>query len=379
MTEVSAAHSGAPRLPLRLHRRGIRMVLLTMLAITAPSVAACQPSAQPPGATPNGEVQVVAARLQVPWSVAFVGQEALISERNTGRILAVRPGAPSRIVGTAPNVATPTDGGLLGLAVLNSGDKVWLYAFHSTNTANQIVRLPYEAGRLGAPEVVFDKIPVGNGHNGGRIAFGPDGMLYAATGENRNGPLSQDPNSLAGKILRMTPTGGVPDDNPTRGSVVYSMGHRNPSGLAWDRDGQLWETEFGDKGADELNRIEPGKNYGWPVVEGRAGNPAFVDPVVQWPVAEMGPAGLAYIDGTFFIAGLTGKRLWSVTFDADGKPIPTPHYVGEFGRLRDVTRGPDDRLWIVTNKTDGRGGDTPTDVDDRILSVALTPVRGDGQ
>ena len=155
-------------------------------------------------------------------------------------------------------------------------------------------------------------------HNGGRIAFGPDGMLYATVGDAGDPDTAQDPASLNGKILRMTPTGKVPDDNPIDGSLVYSMGHRNPQGLAWDSDGQLWAAEFGQDTWDEFNRIEPGGNYGWPVVEGigrRRSPDAYIDPWAQWPTDDASPSGLTYVDGTFFMAGLGGERLWAIYVD----------------------------------------------------------------
>lgn len=324
------------------------------------------------GVIPRGAPVDVATHLNIPWSVVYAGDEVLVSERNTANILAFRPGQTTRRVATVPGVTARLDGGLLGLAVLDKGGALWVYAYHSTATDNRIVRMPYTKGALGTAQTVLAGMPGGRGHNGGRIAFGPDGMLYATVGEAQNPALSQDLKSLGGKILRMTPEGAVPADNPIPGSVVYSLGHRNPQGLAWDDRGQLWAAEFGDKGWDELNRIEPGKNYGWPAVEGRGGNPAYVDPIVQWRTTEMGPSGLAYVDGTFFLAGLTGKRLWSVTFDGAGQPVTAQYYVGEYGRIRDVIKGPNGNLWFVTNKTDRRG-DTPGPTDDRVLSVSLVP------
>lgn len=348
------------------------VVIAAYLSVSAGAGAGQRAGRQPTaaGAALQAPSEVVQG-LSVPWSIIFVGDEALVSQRDKMDILAMRPGRRPRSLGVIRDAATPVDGGVLGLATLHRDGTDWIYAFHSTDADNCIVRMTYADGALGVPEVVFAGIPVGRGHNGGRIAFGPDGMLYVATGETRNPALSQDPRSLAGKILRMTPTGSVPADNPFPGSVVYSIGHRNPQGLAWDAAGRLWATEFGDKGWDELNRIEAGRNYGWPEVEGRAGNAAFVDPVVQWRTTEMGPSGLAYVDSTFFIAGLTGKRLWSVKIDAGGKPITTAHFAGAYGRMRDVVKGSDGRLWFVTNNTDGRGG-PPRPGDDRIFAVWLS-------
>lgn len=321
------------------------------------------------GVLPAGTPVEMVSGLNMPWSAVPVGHEVLISQRNTGEIVAFRPGGTLRSVGTVPNVVARGDGGMLGLAVLEEGADAWIYAYHSFGSGNRIVRMPYTEGGLGHIEIVVDGLPGGRGHNGGRIAFGPDGMLYATVGDTRNPDLSQDPDSLAGKILRMMPDGSIPNDNPIGSSLVYSLGHRNPQGLAWDESGQLWATEFGDDAWDELNRIEPGGNYGWPLVEGRGDHPVYIDPVVQWRTQEMGPSGLAYVDGSFFVAGLTGQRLWSVASDAAGNPVATAHYIGEYGRIRHVFEGSDGNLWFLTN---GRRGEP----EGRVLSVPLAPAPG---
>lgn len=316
-------------------------------------------------AMPVGLPQQMAAGLTIPWSAAIAGDEILVSQRGTGEIVAIQSGSAVRTVGSVPGVFARGDGGMLGIAILRVDEDRWLYAYHSTHAGNRIVRMRYLNGTLGDIEIVLDGLPGGSGHNGGRLAFGPDGMLYATTGEIRNPALSQDLGSLAGKILRMTPSGEVPQDNPMPGSYVYSYGHRNPQGLAWDRDGQLWSTDFGDDTWDELNRIEPGGNYGWPVAEGRAGRAEFIDPVVQWPTQEMGPSGLAFIGGTFFVAGLTGQRVWAVQADTGGAAKVSDFYAGEYGRIRDVFEGPDGKLWFLTNGRRGEPGGS-------LMAVALS-------
>ncbi len=191
--------------------------------------------------------------------------------------------------------------------------------------------------------------------------------FYATAGDATQTSNAQDPDSLNGKILRMTLTGAVPADNPTPGSLVYSMGHRNPQGLAWDADGQLWASEFGQDTWDELNRIEPGGNYGWPIVEGIAKKAGFIDPVYQWKTSEASPSGLAYVSGTFFMAALRGARLWTIY---PGTPFDAvAYFTNVYGRIRDAVPGPDGTLWILTNNTDGRGN--PQDGDDRLLEVRL--------
>jgi len=193
-------------------------------------------------------------------------------------------------------------------------------------------------------------------------------MLYATVGDASNLALSQDVTSYNGKILRMTETGGVPDDNPFENSLVYSLGHRNPQGIAWDDSGQLYAAEFGQDTWDEFNRIEAGGNYGWPIIEGIGDDPDYIDPLYQWNTAEASPSGLTYIRGTFFMAGLGGHRVWAIY--PDGASEPTEWYkTTKYGRVRDVLPGPDGSLWFLTNNTDGRG--EPSEGDDKIWQVEL--------
>jgi glucose/arabinose dehydrogenase len=359
----------------------MRRLLLPVLAVTV-VLAGCtaspqtSPGSSPPSPAPTDEqVQPagspadVTTGLAAPWSILRVSDtETLISQRDDGRILSVASDRSPVEVGTVPGVVHQGEGGLLGLAYRDG----WVYAYLTTADDNRIVRMPYDDGSPGDPEVVLAGLAKAGNHNGGRIAFGPDGMLYATVGDAGNPDLAQDPASLNGKILRMTPDGEVPSDNPTRGSYVYSMGHRNPQGLAWDADGQLWAAEFGQNTWDEFNHIEPGANYGWPVVEGQVDDARFTPPVLQWPTSEASPSGLAYVGGTFFLASLRGERVWAIYVDDTGAASAVPWFVGEFGRIRDVAAGPDGSLWFLTNNTDGRGD--PRDGDDRLLQVRLTPL-----
>ena len=205
-------------------------------------------------------------------------------------------------------------------------------------------------------------------HNGGRIKLGPDGMLYVTVGDASDTGTSQNVDSPNGKILRIDPDGSIPADNPFPGSPVYSLGHRNPQGLAWDASGRLWAAEFGQNTWDEINLIEPGGNYGWPNVEGIGGDPAYIDPVVQWSTDDASPSGLASVGATLFMAGLGGERLWVVD-PTTGEA--TEFFAGQFGRIRDVIEGPDQTLWLLTNNTDGRG--SARSGDDRIVQVQLAP------
>jgi glucose/arabinose dehydrogenase len=344
--------------------------------ITLPGSPPASPTSEPDGVQPAGTPTDVVTGLVAPWSILRVDDRVtLVSQRDDGQVIKLGPDGTLTSVGTVPGVVHQGEGGLLGLASSADGD--WLYAYETTADDNRIVRIPlHNGGRLGDDvEVVLSGLAKAGNHNGGRIAFGPDGMLYATVGDAGNPDNAQNPDSLNGKILRMTPTGDVPDDNPTPGSLVYSMGHRNPQGLAWDSDGQLWAAEFGQDTWDEFNRIEPGGNYGWPIVEGIGGEQSasrgFIDPWAQWPTDDASPSGLTYIDGTFFMAGLGGQRLWALYPDAATKTASAVEwYSGAYGRIRDVTPGPDGSLWMLTNNTDGRG--SPRDGDDRILQVRLT-------
>lgn len=223
---------------------------------------------------------------------------------------------------------------------------------------------------LGPSTTLIDRLPSGQIHNGGRIELGPDGVLYLGVGGTGQRSRAQDLSFLGGKILRFTPDGGIPADNPFPGSPVYSYGHRNVQGIGWTADGRMVASELGQDTWDELNVIQPGKDYGWPLVEGTAGTArGFVDPVQTWPTDEASPSGLAVVDGTVFVANLRGTVLRAVPVADLGRS--TTLYQGRYGRIRDVVRAPDGRLWILTHNTDGRG--TPRPGDDRILAVPLAP------
>lgn len=310
-----------------------------------------------------GEPQILARDLDAPWSIAFYDGAALVSERDSARILELDDAGQARVIATVDDVAPRGEGGLLGLAVHESH----LYAYFTAEDENRIERFPISGtpGNLsvGNPEVLLDGIPAGSTHNGGRIAFGPDGLLYATVGDAGNREAAQDRDSPSGKILRMTPEGGVPEGNPFPGSLVYSYGHRNPQGLAWAQDGTLYASEFGQNTWDELNVIEPGGNYGWPEVEGMGDNDEFINPVQQWEPSEASPSGIAIRDDTLFMANLRGARMREIPLADTSQSVE--HFTDEYGRLRDVTVAPDGSLWVMTNNTDGRGNPSPDD--DRIL------------
>ncbi|WP_182346710.1 PQQ-dependent sugar dehydrogenase [Tomitella gaofuii] len=326
------------------------------------------PAAPGPGGPLTGTPVDVTTGLDAPWSVVLAGAIPLVSERDTGRILEITADGSARTVGTVPSVVTGGEGGTLGMAV-DDGRRLYVYSTGPEGNRIQRFSLLGQQGSLalGPPETILDGLPSATIHNGGRIAFGPDGMLYAGVGDAGERSRAQDLGSLGGKILRMTPDGAVPADNPFPGSLVYSYGHRNVQGFGWAEDGTMFASEFGQNTWDELNVIEPGGNYGWPVVEGIAGDARFLDPVQQWRPAEASPSGIAVADGTVFIANLRGATLRAVP--VDDPTTSRDYFTHEYGRLRDVAVSPDHSLWFLTGNTDSRGTVRPGD--DRIVSIGL--------
>lgn len=348
--------------------------------VQTPSAEATTPAATPTPSTSSipamwrsaGAPTAVAANLRVPWSVVpFADGTRIVSTRG-GEIVEIDASGSVRTIGGISGVSATGEGGLLGLALLEKDAEAWLYAYLTSWDGNRVIRMPLlgapgERG-LGGEQVILEGIPKANTHNGGRIAFGPDGYLYVATGDAGNRDASQDPGSLAGKILRLDAEGSPAPGNPF-GTAVYSLGHRNVQGLAWTEDGTLWATEFGQDQVDEINRIVPGGNYGWPIHEGAAGDPAFIDPIVTWPTDQASPSGLAAVGNTLFVAALRGERVWMLDVGPEGMiGDPQPLWIGEFGRIRDAAVD-DDELLLLTSNTDGRG--TPAGDDDRLLSVPL--------
>ena len=344
-------------------------------APVAPAAATASPAEPQAAGEPEAAAaqssapKTIARRLQVPWGVAFLpGGDALVSERTTGRILRVgKAGGAAREVMKVPGVAVDAgEGGLLGLAVSKSYARDGLvYAYYTSDRDNRIARF-----KLGArPQVIFSGIAAAQIHNGGRLAFGPEGKLYVGTGDAGNTSLAQDRRSPNGKILRLNPDGSIPASNPFPGSPVWSLGHRNVQGLAFDRAGRLWAPEFGQSTFDEVNLIAKGRNYGWPVVEGRGtGGGRFVSPKVVWRTSESSPSGAAIVGSTLYVGALAGRRLWRIGLNGTSAGTPRKLLDGRYGRLRSPAAAPDGSLWVTTSNRDGRG--SPTADDDRILRLA---------
>jgi glucose/arabinose dehydrogenase len=324
-------------------------------------------SSAAPGTAPR-VAGTVAAGLEVPWGIDFLDDgTALVTERDSRRVLAVDGSGDVREVGEVSEAQPEGEGGLLGLAVDPASDGRDVYVYATAADDNRVLRAELADGRLGPAEVVLDGIPKGFVHDGGRLVFGPDGYLYVSTGETGDPDLAQDPDSLAGKILRITTDGEPAPGNPDPDSPVWSLGHRNVQGLAFDDEGRLWASEFGDSTYDEINLIEPGANYGWPLVEGPGGGDDFVDPLVVWPTSAASPSGMAYAEGSLWVGALRGGRLWRVPVRGDRLGEPSGFLEGDYGRIRTVVTTPEGDLWVTTSNRDGRG--TPADEDDRILEV----------
>jgi glucose/arabinose dehydrogenase len=324
--------------------------------------------------------------LEVPWPLIFLPDgRALVSER-PGTIRSIKNGA---VAGTyaSVDVSHEGEGGLLGLAADPAFPKrPYIYAMHTYKKdgrlLNRVIRLR-DKGEKGAFDgVIIDNIPGGRFHDGGRIAFGPDGMLYITAGETFNADLVQDLSSLGGKILRITPGGDIPADNPFKGSPVYSYGNRNPQGLAWQPGtGRLFESEHGPSGEfghfanDEINIIVKGGNYGWPKVIGAPDVPGYVDPVIAWKETTP-PSGMTFyrgklfkgMNGDLFVATLKSQALVRIRLDEKTEKVlrierwfSRNYHEGIYGRLRDVVEGPDGALYLLTNNRDGRGNPQPGD------------------
>ena len=323
-----------------------------------------------------GVPTLLATGLGVPWGVAFLPDgSALVSERDSHRIVRILGQGRVSEVGVVPGVADNTgEGGLLGIALSPSfRQDALVYAYLTSETDNRVVRMTYRGGALTAPSVVFSGIPKAVIHNGGRIAFGPDGMLYVTTGDATERDRAPDLGFLGGKVLRMTPDGAPAPGNPFPGSVVYTRGHRNPQGIAWGPDGRLYEAEFGQNTLDEINLLQAGADYGWPAVEGTVGpsRPGLTPPLLTWQTSEASPSGLAYAGDSLWLATLQGERLYRIPWLGPGRVgRPTALLDGQFGRLRTAVRAPDGSLWVTTSNRDGRGD--PAGGNDRIIRLSLS-------
>ncbi|WP_410641769.1 PQQ-dependent sugar dehydrogenase [Amycolatopsis sp. lyj-346] len=328
-------------------------------------------------ATALCSVTRVATETDLPWGLTTLPDgQVLYSRRDAFEIVRLDPATGTKTVaGRMPNAAgTDGEGGVLGLAVATdfTADP-WLYVMHTSSTDNRVVRIRYTGGVLtGTPQVLLTGIPRNKYHNGGRLRFGPDGKLYIATGDGQNGDWAQDRANLAGKVLRINRDGTVPSDNPF-GTPVWSYGHRNPQGLAFDSQGRLWEQEFGNSVMDETNLIVRGGNYGWPRCEGTTGScgePGFVAPKRTYPVAEGSCSGIAVVRDALYLACLRGTRLYRAEISGDSLTNVQQYLNGTYGRLRTVEPSADGGLWLTTSNY-GDKDSIANNSNESILKVAL--------
>ena len=334
-------------------------------ASPTPSTEASSPTPSTVRSRGEPRAREIVADLQAPWGLATLKDGSfLLSERDTGKILRVANDSTS-LVRTIDEASPAGEGGLMGLAVTK--DEKTVFAYYTAANDNRIVSMSWDGRDLGAPKVILRGIPKAFIHNGGRMVIGPDDYLYVGTGESGNGSLSQDKDSLGGKILRLRVDGRPAPGNPFD-NEVFSYGHRNVQGLAFDADGRLWASEFGQQTWDELNLIKEGANYGWPEVEGSGKVRGMTNPKVVWRTRDASPSGLAYWQGGLWMAGLRGERLWEIPLEGTSTRDPIAHFRGDYGRLRTVAVAHDGNSLLLSNSnTDGRGD--PSRNDDRLFRV----------
>jgi len=370
---------------------------------------------------PTGKVQTLVTGLRAPWELLFLPDgQALVDERDTGAILLISKELKVSKVGftnTAPLCKKFCEGGTLGMAVASDrpDSKLSLFVFLTTNSDNRILKYDLNTDGAGAWSLANKRVLIkgiersgkSTTHNGGRLAIGPDEKLWVSLGDSgMKGATSQNWNARAGSVLRINLDGTVPDDNPKENSFVWAKGLRDTQGMAWDNYGNLWTTEFGEDTWDELNLIEKGKNYGWPLAEGffkfketapedknkpskplvpsipseaePFDDPRYAPPVLTWHPSEAACSGITFVKGSLISACLRGGKLWVIPVIGDKKlGEPKEFFKGSFGRLRKATLAPDGTLWLLTSNKDGRwgwssGGENPQD--DRIIRVPLKTV-----
>jgi glucose/arabinose dehydrogenase len=388
---IQLSHRRTPHPPGVRYRRvralsatlGAVLVLGSGCAFGPPKAdrAGAPPRFPTPSVSPSdegGEQEVVATvlakNLEVPWGVAFLpDRSALVTERDSARILRVGPesgpdGLTVTEVQRLTEVQAGDEGGLLGIAVSPKYDSdKTVYVYYSTAKDNRVAKLTLG----GVPAPILTGIPRSASDNGGQVAFGPDGYLYVTTGDASAGGSKPNPKGLGGKILRMTTAGKPAPGNPAKNSLVWSSGHRDVQGIAWDPSKRMFAADSGPR-AGELNLITKGGDYGWPSAEGETTDKKLKSPLVTWPVKDSGCAGVAVLDKIVTTACLDGQRIWLIETTGSGTVFgqPRPIATGEYGRLRGVVAAPDGSLWVTTSNRDGQGEPKPDD--DRIIRLVFS-------
>jgi len=319
-------------------------------------------------------IEIVAENLSIPWDIAFLPDGGMLVTERPGTLLKID--TDTHIVQQIEGVHHEGEGGLLGIALdpdFADNNYIYLYLTSTTQSGieNRVERYSFTNERLSNQTVIIEGIKGARYHDGGRIDFGPDGKLYITTGDAQDTSLAQNTSSLNGKILRINADGSIPTDNPF-GNAVYSYGHRNPQGLAWDSEGQLFSSEHGPSGAqtgnDEINRIVKGENYGWPTIKGTQTAEGMQVPLYESGSSDTwAPGGLVYYHGSLFVPGLRGESLYEARIDQGNISSFIAHFSSEYGRLRTIRIGPDGFFYITTSNQDGRG--KPQENDDRIIKV----------
>lgn len=315
-------------------------------------------------------IETVAQGLDTPWSIARSDDVFYLSKR-PGKIIKIDGNKKTeQQLDLDKEVSTAAEAGLLGFVLApdfkDSKEAYAYYTYEDNNQFNRIVKLKLENDTWKEDEVLIDKIPSGQYHHGGRLKIGPDDKLYATTGDASDEQNAQDKDTLGGKILRINLDGSKPKDNPISNSYVYSYGHRNPQGIVWTPDGQMYASEHGNRANDEINEIKEGQNYGWPVIEGNEENDNMETPIFTSGSDDTwAPSGIAFKDGIIYSAALRGEGIMKFDVEKDEmKKVAT-----KYGRIRDVYIVNDD-LYFVSNNTDGRGN--PSQNDDKMYKVSLS-------
>lgn len=334
----------------------------------------------PPQVSPETPLtSIVAQNLDTPWSIAFLPDNSFLFTERNGLVKLVDSQGKLKAEAVAKiNEAREIgEGGLLGITAhpdFKNNNYIYLYYTYrdgNQRILNRVARMTYKDGKLSDQEIIIDKLPGSENHNGGRIKFGPDGYLYVTTGDAGSAQRAQDKNNLAGKILRIKDNGQAAPGNSFN-DLIYSYGHRNPQGLTWDDQGRLWATEHGRSGAlsglDELNLIQAGGNYGWPDIQGNNSREGMQTPQIHSGSDTWAPSGAVFWNGSIFFGGLRGQTLYRARIEGD-KITLEKFLERQFGRIRDVVIGPDNHLYLATSNKDGRGN--PAVNDDRIIRVNI--------
>ena len=317
------------------------------------------------------DIEVIATNLDIPWEIVFLPSGDMLVTERSGKLKKI--GSETKVISETSGVKHVGEGGLLGMALHpNFSINNYIYLYFTTESRggliNRVERYKLSSDTLTDKKVIINNIPGANFHDGGRIKFGPDNYLYITTGDAGDKNKAQDKNSLNGKILRIDGDGNIPNDNPF-GNEVYSYGHRNPQGLAWDKNGDLWITEHGPSGLgtgfDEVNKIGMGGNYGWPDIQGDETKEGMTIPIIQSGKSDTwAPAGGVFVGDSLFFAGLRGESLYE--YNTKTKKLSS-HFRGEWGRLRAVVLGPDNFLYVSTSNMDGRR--TINEGDDKVIKI----------